>query len=153
MVDKVIYKPGNSGIQTTVYKDEAGVERCSYSGGSLRSTDQDLTVPEYLATDEARGMMVEKFDRVCDWIDRIDEESFIGAWTEVTHEVWVEMLEVLPPEKWEVVDRVNIFRMSEMTKGNITAHYASYGGRCWTAHRRTSADYKVLSREIKEVAV
>ena len=31
-IEKVIYEPGKTNLQTTVYKDAEGVERCAYSG-------------------------------------------------------------------------------------------------------------------------
>ncbi len=51
--------------------------------------------------------------------------------TEITEEYWWEMLEVLPPEKWETVMGVEIFRMMEYYTGNVTHHFIrmSHNGR------------------------
>lgn len=49
--------------------------------------------------------------------------------TEISAETFFEMLEVLPPSKWETVDGVERFCMIEHTSGPYTSQYAAFEGR------------------------
>lgn len=144
--ENVIYKDGEMGIQTTTYFDNDGIERCNYSG-YLRGKDVDLTVEEYLL--ENPGFRVESWENVKNLIEALQDKHLIGQFTEISEEDYDEALECLPPQKWETVDGVNIFRMSEYTTGNITCHYTRYNGKHYSANRRTSTPYAQIASEIK----
>lgn len=138
--ENVIYKAGEMGIQTVTRIDAEGVERCMYSG---------LTVAEYLAKNE--GCSVMTWDEVMPIINALQNEAYIKPFQEITEEHYEDMLGCLPPEKWETVDGVNIFRMSERLTGNITDHLVSYQGKYYSANRRTSTPYAEIAKEIKAI--
>lgn len=136
-IERVIYKDGETNLQSVVYTDKAGVDRVGYV---------DKTVDEYLA--ENPGMLCIAFDEAMKRMDEAQEKIYIKPWQEITEEQWLDNLEVLPPEKWKTVNGVELFRMSEYTTGNITAHYARLGDRYFSASRRTTDNYETLAQEI-----
>lgn len=137
-----IYKIGEIRIQTTVYRDEKGTYRCHYTDG--------LTPYQYMQKQaDPNRFICAPFDLVCDWIKNKEDDVYINKWVEISEDDYMDALECLPPQKWQTVDGVNFFQMSEHTTGNITAHYAVHKGKYYTAHRRTSAKYEDLAKEIK----
>ena len=146
-IEKVIYEDGKCNIQTTVYADSEGIERCAYSG-YLNKLEKDQTVSEYLAHNPGACI---SFDEALARIAVAEQSAFIKPWKEISEDAWMDALEVLPPQKWQTVDGVELFRMSEYTTGSITAHYARSNGRYFTANRRISDDYKTLSAEVKQL--
>jgi len=141
-IKKVIYKDGETNLHTVTYTDAQGVERCAYS---------DLTVSEYLKANP--GTVAISFDEALERIAKAEDAAYIKPWTEISADAWMEALEVLPPQKWQTVDGVELFRMSEYTTGNITAHYARTGDRHFCANRRTSDAYEKLAAEIRELTL
>ena len=141
-VCRVIYKPGERNIQSTTYVDKDGVERVQYTGGKtlaeymadMSDLDPDLQVMPY---EEAAPMM---------WAAQIAE--YCKPWQEITKEQWWDMLEVLPPEKWQKVAGVEIFRMCEYTSRTVTGHYARLGERYFSANRDIGTDYADIASEI-----
>lgn len=148
-IEKVIYKDGETGIKSTVYMDKNGIERVAYTG-YLRGLDKDVTLSDYLMENKEAACL--PFDEALKRISEAEEGIYIKPWTEITEEVYMEALECLPPEKWQTVNEVNLFRMSEYTTGSITAHYATFGKRYFTANRRTSDSYQKMSEEVKTLA-
>ena len=144
----VMYRDGSTNIETTVYRDDAGVERCAYTFPYPAGVDK--TVTEYLA--ENPGAVYMSFDEALDKISAAEQSKYIKPWMEITEDQWTDALEVLPPEKWQTVNGVELFRMSERPTGDITAHYARIGGRYFTANRRTSDKYEKLAQEVRHGA-
>jgi hypothetical protein len=68
-------------------------------------------------------LQIMTLDAALPLMEEAQKSKYCGNWQEITEEDWHDALEVLPPEKWETVRGVNIFRMSEYLAGNITAHY------------------------------
>ena len=149
-IEKVIYETGKTNIQTSVYSDEKGIERCAYSG-SLNGLPIDMTVDEYLTNNENKNLSCVPFELALEQIRQEKEKAYIKQWIEISEEQYDEMLNVLPPEKWQTVDGVNFFRISEHLTSNITAHYAQILGHYFTANRRTSTPYQSLAAEVKEL--
>ena len=150
-VEKVIYKNGEVQIQTHVYKDKDGIERCAYSG-YLNNKPVDMTVEEYLREKEQEGFKLVPFDEALEQIRLSQDTAFLTGWTEIDEERWMDALECLPPRKWKTVDDVEIFQMSEMTAGDITAHYVRYGERYFCGNRRIWDKYQDIAIEIKTIA-
>ena len=69
---------------------------------------------------------------------------------EISEARYHEMLGCLPPEKWETVDGVNIFRLCEYTSGNYTRHFMRYQNRFFETTTHTGLPYEVLAKETKE---
>jgi hypothetical protein len=140
-IKNCIYTPGETSIHTTTYFDEFGVEYCHYTDGK--------TVAEYLK-DKPKAVLM-PFDQAVDEIRTVEDWRLIKPFKEISENEYEYALEVLPPQKWLDVNGVNIFRMSEYTTGNITAHYASYNGKYYSANRRTSVNYEDIAKEIKSI--
>lgn len=143
-----IYKHGEMGIQTTAYNDN-GTIRCRFSG-YLNNLEKDQTVEEYLKANP--GFECLPFDTVLEEIHTVQDRKLLTEWKEINEDEWMDALECLPPQKWQTVDGVNIFRMCEYTTGNITSHYARTEERYFTASRRITQSYEDMAKEIKSIA-
>ena len=79
------------------------------------------------------------FDDACRQIDTADNERYRpGELHETTEERFIEMLEVLPPMQWRRGKTGESFKMSELTKGDITACYVRLGNRYFEGYCRVS---------------
>ena len=154
-IKRWIYQPGQLNCQTMTYLDSEGVERCAYTSGRRENDLRDYTVDEYLAELNAQRepgspeFIATDLD-TANKASRAAEDAYvITEWKEITEDRYDEMLNVLPPEKWQIVDGVDIFRMSEYYTGNITEHYAALFGKYFCRKCRTSTPYSVLAAEVK----
>lgn len=137
----VLYINGESYIQDEI------------KNGRLCCTGE--TVEEYkakLSPERAARAVVLTWDEVMPRIQAAEDARYIKPWAEITLERWDDLLNVLPPEKWQTVQGVNLFRLMERTAGNITLHVARLGDRCFAAERRTTSDYAALAAEVAEAA-
>jgi hypothetical protein len=87
-------------------------------------------------------------DDAADQIEEINRAQYCGPWIEIDVETWWDALEVLPPEKWQTVGGVELFRMMEYLTGSITAHYARLGSRYFTRNASTATPYAQLAAEV-----
>ena len=81
-------------------------------------------------------------------MDEENERRHIKAWVEINEEKYFELLEVLPPQKWD--RKIGFFQMSEYMTDNITLHVAQIKDRFFCANRRDNVDYSILKEEIKK---
>jgi hypothetical protein len=146
-----IYQPGARYPQTSVTTHPDGTQTADHNNGE--------TVESYLARMNAKRKPRSPEFKLMTWeelnpIITAKENELCEPWQEITDQLWDDALNVLPPEKWETVDGVNIFRISERLTGNITAHYARTGfhSRYFMANRRTSTPYAQLAAEVKAKA-
>lgn len=137
---RVIYKPGDRNIESTTYVCADGVERVQYTGGK--------TLEEYMADKVGHGFEVIPYDVAAPMLEAAQIAEYCKPWREITKEQWWDMLGVLPPEKWQTVSGVEIFRMSEYTSGTVTGHYARLGDRYFSANRDIRTDYADIAGEI-----
>jgi hypothetical protein len=137
----VMYKHGQTHIQDILIESLDGV---------FRTQCQGLTLDEYNEKN-GHGFIACTLDDACEEITAIDNSRYLKPFVEITEEIYDEMLECLPPQKWQTVDGVNIFRMMEYLTGNITGHYVSYEGKYYMANRRTTVDYAEIAKEIKSL--
>ena len=118
-----------------------------------------LTTPrqcawEYLAEKNAARkpedavFEIKEIEAAWELVNQAQGEKYLSEWQEITPDRWDDMLNILPPEKWQTVAGVEIFRMSERLTGNITAHFARIGERYFEASRRTSEDYGDLAAQV-----
>lgn len=155
-IKRWIYQPGQLNCQTMTYLDSEGVERCAYTSGRRENDPREYTVEEYLTMLNAKRepgspeFIAADWDTVNKAMRSEEDASVITPWKEITEERYDEMLNVLPPEKWQTVDGVNIFRISEYYSGNITDHYAALFGKYFYRTCRTTTPYSVLAAEVKE---
>ena len=134
MEQLVIYKSGETNIQTSITNGFA-----DYTDGKLAIDYVNELGPEF---------KILPFAQAVELIETEQEKLFINPWIEIKEDNFFENLEILPPEKWQTVKGVNMFRMCEYLTGNITAHYARIGKRYFTASRRTSSSYETLANEV-----
>lgn len=144
--DLVIYRPGQTTIQTTVTTTAQG-SFADYS--HYQNNGVNMTVDEYLST-LPEGFKVMTFDDALDMIAAAEDHAYSKPFAEITAEQFDEALNCLPPENWQTVAGVNIFRMCEYTTSNITAHYATLNGRFFFAERRNTTSYYDIAREVAE---
>jgi len=112
----VVYEKGSSGIVTNLTDDL----KCIYDGKQYDETDERIM----------------SFDKAIVFINNIDDFKYIKDWKEITEERWDEMLNVLPPERWETIKNVEIFAMSEIMTSDITGFYICYKKKYYTTYRR-----------------
>ena len=140
-VCRVIYKPGEIHLQSTTYIcSDTGVERVQFTGGK--------TLDEYMAGKEGQGLEVMPYDIAAPMMEAAQLAEYCKPWKEITKEQWWDMLEVLPPEKWEKVQGVEIFRMMEYTSGTVTGHFARLCERYFSANRDIRTGYADIAGEI-----
>jgi len=136
-----IYEKGKCNLQTTVDSLD-GI--CHFTNKTVDEYLKELG-PDFscIPLDVASGLIYEA-----------ENVNFIEPWKEISVDDYDYWLEVLPPEKWQTVDGVNLFRISERLAGNITRHCATvetrFGNRYFTANRRTTESYEYMAKQIKE---
>ena len=128
-----IYKTGETGLQTTVSDG-----MCDYT---------DYTVAEYLEKLGPEYACIPLDDAV-DRIMAAQNSQFVKPWAEISEDVWVDALEVLPPNRWMNCKGIEFFQISERTIGNLTATYAKVNERYFTATRSIFDDYGSLAAQI-----
>jgi len=138
MENMVIYKEGEMNIQTFI-NSEGKPAYC-----------KDITLEAYLAEKGPEYKVISWNDAI-DKITEVQNIKLIKPFVEISEDQYWDYLECLPPEKWQTIKGVQIFRMSEYSAGNITQHCAKYKDRYFAANRRTSIDYADIAKEIKEI--
>lgn len=149
MKDLFIYQPGNRNSVNSVTVHASGETTVDY-----RNLE---TVEHYITRKNAARLRGTPEFQLITWdalapILTAYEDEYCTPWQEISDQLWDDALNVLPPEKWETVQGVNIFRICEYLTGNITAHYARLSGRYFTATRRTSTPYAELAAEVQAKA-
>jgi hypothetical protein len=140
-----IYQSGKTNIETACLASDGETLKSPYSGELF----DDLII-ERNAKREAGSpaFQIMLLDEAMPLIEEAQRAKYCSDWQEITEEEWYEKLEVLPPEKWETVRGVNIFRMCEYLTGNITAHFAKLNGKFFTRNCSTRETYKQLAEQV-----
>lgn len=144
-----IYQRGKNHIQTSAHTDADGTLWAAYS---------TMTAAEYC--DEKNATRAETdppfeimlLDEASALIEHVNLQKHVHPWREIEKETWWNALEVLPPEKWQTVAGVEIFRMMEYLTGDITAHYARLGDRYFCANRSIKTPYEKIAAEVFEAS-
>jgi len=89
---------------------------------------------------------------ICSWdfAEKAMTEHFITDWQETTGEHFRDMLEVLPPINWKWDTQFEMFQLSEMTWGTITATYVRIRDKHFMCERPLTKDIYKLVNEIIE---
>jgi hypothetical protein len=140
-----IYQAGKANIESACAAEEGEILKSPYSGELF--DDLLLNLNNSRATDTPEYQIM-KLDEAMPLIEASQKAKYCGDWKEITEEDWHENLEVLPPEKWETVRGVNIFRMCEYLTGNITAHFAKLNGKFFTRNCSTRETYEELAEQV-----
>jgi hypothetical protein len=149
-----IYRRGDLSVESITYLDTGGIERCAYTSSRVGPAAPDLALRDYLhllnhdlAPDAPRYECL-PWETVAPLLAAAQDAAYLRPWKEITEERWDEMLKILPPEKWQTVRGVNIFRMCEYTCGNITTHFARVGSRFFEGSFRTTTAYEDLAGQV-----
>jgi hypothetical protein len=140
-----IYQAGKANIETACFAEDSEVLKSPYSGELFEDMLNELNAKRENGSPEYQIL---KLDDVMPLIEASQIAKYCGDWVEITEEDWYEKLEVLPPEKWETVRGVNIFRMCEYLTGNITAHFAKLNGKFFARNCSTRETYEELAEQV-----
>ena len=132
---KVLYTRGEKYIHTSLTEDL----KCLYSGMDLATLKQEYPNGEIMDLDQA-----------CDMIEEALATTYSKPWIEISKEDWWDALECLPPLRWQKIQGVEFFQMSEMMHSHYTAHYARINGKYYTAVRSIHQGYIFLANQINE---
>lgn len=140
-----IYQPGKIHIETACLAEEGATLKSPYTGELFENMLRELNGRREVESSEFRIMLL---DEALPIMEEAQKSKHCGDWKEITEESWWEALEVLPPEKWQTVRGVEIFRMCEYLSGNITAHYAKLHGKFFARNCSTSEKYEDLAEQV-----
>jgi hypothetical protein len=140
-----IYQVGKTNIETACLAGEGETLKSPFTGELFFDLLARWNGKREAGSPEFQIMTL---DAALPLMEEAQKSKYCGNWQEITEEDWYDALEVLPPEKWETVRGVNIFRMSEYLAGNITAHYAKLRGKYFTRNCSTSETYQELAEQV-----
>lgn len=130
----VLYQKGSE------YLDDICINGiCKYSGKTIDQALIDNPKLEYT-----------HYEIAAMEISDVEDNLYLNPWVEVDENRFNDMLECLPPVKWERSASGQMFRMSEFYTSNITTHLAEVNGRYFEAKRRTAQSYKDNFIEIQQ---
>ena len=157
----VIYKPGETSIQSACYPDDTGVLRSSCTGARISTSPSGITYgPDLIAADhlaklnaglgdaEPKFQLME-FDAAMPLIHQAQDACYVTSWQPITEDQWNQWLGCLPPCRWEIVNGVELFYISEAYTSTIHTHCARVGEHYFARRCRTSTPYPVLAAEIR----
>jgi hypothetical protein len=164
----VIYQSGEANIRTSVTTNPTtGENWADFTAEVLRDKKQPAMIlgmgPNKMAeayVDELnskRDAGSPEF-RLMPWaeveplIEAIKEANHVTPWVPITEARWHEMMGALPPEKWQIVGEVEIFRMSEYMISDITDHFARFGGMYFSRSCRITESYDSLAAQVRRLA-
>ena len=140
-----IYQEDRSNIVSACCAEDGEVLKSPYGGELFEELVSELNAKREDGTPEYQIM---KLDDAMPLIEAAQKAEYCGDWQEISEDEWYENLEVLPPEKWETVRGVNIFRMCEYLTGNITAHFAKLHGKFFTRNCSTRETYEEMAEQV-----
>jgi len=130
----VLYEKGSTNIFTILNEND----KCIYSG----ETANDLM----LDNSNLKIMPIEKAMVLINYNLKL---KYNDKWKRITKEKYFEMLEILPPVKWNTINGVEMFAMSEYMESTYTEHYAIYKNKYYCAIRDITKDRMNLIEELK----
>lgn len=140
-----IYQPGKTHIETACLAVDGETLKSPYSGELFSDLLTDLNDKREAGSPAFKIFSLEKAMLL---MEEAQRAKYCSDWREISEETWDDALNVLPPEKWETVRGVDIFRMCEYLTGNITAHYAKLGGKFFARNCQTSETYDDLVEQV-----
>lgn len=150
-ITHAIYQPGQLHVRTSAH---------TRADGSICPHYVDFDhAADYIAhLNEIRDPALPAFE-LLEWreairrINAVQDAQLIHPWSETTEERFDEMLNILPPEKWQHVGGVELFRMCEYYTDNITTHFAQFNGRYFEGQFRTSTPYTELAAQVRQASL
>jgi hypothetical protein len=132
-------------METACLAGEGETLKSPYSGELFSSLLAELNAKREAGSP---AFQIMPLDDAMPLMEEAERAEYCGDWKEISEKEWEDALEVLPPEKWETVRGVNIFRMCEYLTGNITAHYAKLRGKFFARNCSTSENYEELAEQV-----
>lgn len=129
--DVVFYEEGSLSIVDTLDGD-TGLSTCMHE--SLEQIRKRYPKARIVAFDTALEQIREKEKEVYPMLQPV----------EITDDQWNEMFELLPPMQYKRTEAGTSFKMSEMTKGDITAGYVMKGGKYYTMNCRVKTTHEEM---------
>jgi hypothetical protein len=145
MTHYCIYQAGKTNIETACLASEGETLKSPYSGELFDALLAELNNKRETGSPAFQIMPLEE---AMPLMEEAQRAKYCSDWQEITEEEWYENLEVLPPEKWETVRGVNIFRLREYCIGNITAHFAKLNGKFFSRNCSTRETYEELAEQV-----
>lgn len=127
--DLVAYKKGSETIITHLTDDL----KCVYTGKSYAD----------------RKDLVTTYREAANEISKLEDKKYNTPWQKISEEIFWERLEILPPQKWETTNGVEMFYISESMSGTYHEHVAKYKGKCYSAIRDIRKDRSNLVMELQ----
>jgi hypothetical protein len=144
-------KPFCGNSVSITYKDAEGVERVMYSGYLYNDKEEDLTLEQYQEKRKGEGefkaVSIEEYDAM----EAAFNESLKSSPAEITEEQYNYFLEVLPPCRWQNIDRASIFHISERLRGNLVQWCFSLCGKFYAFTDDATISADKLRAKIEEV--
>jgi len=134
--DVVFYEGGSLSIVDTLNGD-TGLSTCMHE--SLEQIRQRYPKARIVSFDTALAAIHEREKEVYPMLQP----------TEITEDQWNEMFECLPPMQYKRTEAGTSFKMSEMTRGDITAGYVIKGGKYYTMNCRLHTKHEEMLGAIK----
>lgn len=122
------------------YMDQNGIECVAYRNGQTLA-DYLAENPQCYALNSAQA-------------DEYLQKQFDSMVTEpepCTAEHWQNMLEILPPCRWQTVRGVNMFHVSERLVGNIVSWFARIGESHYTFNDHADCEMESLAAKVAAV--
>ena len=123
----------------------------TFKDGEWR-TQYDHQTLEEVRAERGEAMQLLPFNEACKLIDDAQMAAYCHAPVEITREKFWEMLEVLPPCKWERSEACEAFYVSEALAADIHAWHVRIGERYWALNRSCTRKPDSIISEVATAA-
>ena len=131
-MQKVLYVPGQMNLITFLVDGH-----CHISGATIEEVQ--ARYPEAIEMD---------YDAASDLIDQAIAAKYLTGPEEITEAKFIEMLGVLPPEKWFNDGSSESFMLAELLVGNIGTFYARIGKRYYSVNAPSRTEHAEIIASI-----
>lgn len=133
------YVPGATNIQDFAFKNENG-EWCG-----LYSRDSEA------ALKERTGAVLTELEVALTMLDKATRDTLCGGPAQITHATFMEMLEVLPPQRWENRATIEFFHISEHISGPYVSWYVRIGEGAFAKYYTLVEDYRISAADLLNI--
>lgn len=140
-----IYQPGQTHIECACLAENGEELKSVYTGELFLDLLHKLNKRRQ---EGSCAFQIMPLNDALPMLEEAEKSKYCEEWREIPEGAWWASLEALPPEKWQTVRGVEIFRMREYLTGNITAHYARLRGKFFSRNCLTSETYEDLAEQV-----
>lgn len=133
------YVPGAMNIQDFAFKNADG-DWCG-----LYSRDSEA------ALKERTGAVLTELEVALAMLDKVTRDTLCGGPARITQATFVEMLEVLPPQRWENHAATEFFHISEHISGPYVSWYVRIGEGDFATYYTLVEDYRINTAELLKI--